>query len=358
MTETDAATAFVMEAKGKYDEPWAMAFVPGTDVLMITRKNGAVSGLDTATGKAISVGGAPKVDYGGQGGLGDIAFLPAEADGDLATRTIYLSWAEAGRGDTRGAVVGRGTLACKDTTCDIRGLTVIWRQEPKVSGRGHYSHRLAISPDGQYLFVSSGDRQKGTPAQDPQSDLGKIVRLNLDGTPAAGNPLADENVARPEVWTMGHRNVLGLDFDRKGQLWGLEHGPRGGDELNRIVAGSNYGWPVVSNGVNYNGSDIPNHSTRPEFAPPAISWNPVIAPGDLLFLKADLFSNLADKALATGLASRTLVAVEIDAQGKGREVDRYSFDNRLRAMAEAPDGSLWVAEDGPDATLWRLSPRR
>lgn len=356
--EEPAADALAMEPRGSYDQPWAIAFVPGTRVLMITLKKGAIRALDTATGQEIAVSGAPRVDYGGQGGLGDIAFLPAEADAQLGKRTIYLSWAEAGPSGTRGAAVGRGTLACSGSACEIRDLAVIWRQDPKVTGRGHYSHRLAVSPDGKYLFVASGDRQKMTPAQDPQSDLGKIMRLNLDGTPATGNPLADDNVTSPAIWTMGHRNILGLDFDRSGQLWALEHGPRGGDELNRIEGGRNYGWPIVSNGIHYDGRDIPDHATRPDFAAPVISWDPVIAPGDLLFLKGNRFPELADKALATGLASQALVAVSIDADGKGRETARYLFDNRLRAMTEAPDGAVWVAEDGPDATLWRLTPRR
>lgn len=355
MGEVDAAEAFALEKRGTFDEPWAMAFLPGTDLLFVTQKAGSVVALETGSGRKLAVSGAPKVDYGGQGGLGDIAFLPSET-GDLASgRTIYLSWAEAGQGDARGAVVGRGTLTCTTSACAIADLKVIWRQEPKVSGRGHYSHRLAVSPDGKSLFVASGDRQKGAPAQDPQSDLGKILRLNLDGTPASGNPLGMG--ARPAIWSTGHRNILGLAFDRAGQLWGLEHGPAGGDELNRIEAGRNYGWPVVSNGSDYGGADIPDHATRPEFAAPAISWNPVIAPGALLFLQGDRFPKLKDKALASGLASQALVVVGLDAQGKGSELARYRFDSRLRAMAEAPDGALWLAEDGDGATLWRLTPR-
>lgn len=353
--ETDAADAFTMEKRGTYAEPWALAFLPGTDLLFVTQKAGSVVALDTASGRKLAVSGAPKVDYGGQGGLGDIAFLPAETGPVAAGRTIYLSWAEAGQGDTRGAVVGRGRLTCSASACAIADLKVIWRQEPKVSGRGHYSHRLAISPDGKHLFVASGDRQKGTPAQDSASDLGKIMRLNLDGTPAAGNPAGKG--ARPAIWSTGHRNILGLAFDGSGQLWGLEHGPAGGDELNRIEAGGNYGWPIVSNGSDYGGADIPDHATRPEFATPAISWNPVIAPGDLLFPQSDRFPALKNRAVAAGLSSEALVVVSLDAQGKGREVARYRFGKRLRALAEAPDGALWVAEDGDGTTLWRLTPR-
>lgn len=358
MEDTDAAEAFSKEDKGNFDEPWSIRFVPGTDTLIITQKAGTIAGLDTATGRRFSVIGAPTVEYGGQGGLGDVAFLPGEAADAVGRRTIYLSWAEAGANDTRGAAVGRGTMTCvPGGDCSISDLAVIWRQEPKVTGRGHYSHRLRFSPDGRYLFVSSGDRQKFTPAQDLQANLGKIVRLNPDGTPAAGNPLAGKDGARPDIWSLGHRNVLGLAFDAKGQLWDLEHGPLGGDELNRVEPGRNYGWPVVSNGINYDGTDIPDHATRPEFAAPAISWDPVIAPGDLLFPSDKLFPDLAGKALAAGLSSEALVLVDVS-QPRARELARYAIGNRVRSLTEARDGAIWVAEDGEGAKLWRLTPRQ
>ncbi|WP_240654943.1 PQQ-dependent sugar dehydrogenase [Croceicoccus ponticola] len=355
MGDVAADSVFAIKAFGTFEEPWAMAFVPGTDVLVVTQKAGSIRGIDTATGRTFAITGAPKVDYGGQGGLGDIAFLPSESAASLTPRTIYLSWAEAGNGDVRGAAVGRGNLICDDAgDCAILDLKVIWRQNPKVSGRGHYSHRLAIAPDGQHLFVSSGDRQKLDPAQDTSNTLGTIVRLNLDGTPAPGNPLADKPDADAAIWSWGHRNVLGLTFDAKGQLWELEHGPAGGDELNLVVAGKNYGWPVVSNGQHYDGRDIPDHATRPEFAVPVISWDPVIGPGDLLFPSDRMFPELAGKAVAAGLVAEALVVIDVS-EAKARELARYGIGNRVRAIAEGRDGALWVAEDGPDATLWRLT---
>jgi aldose sugar dehydrogenase len=179
--------AFATTEVATFEEPWAIAFAPGTPVLFVTEKAGSVKFVDTRSGATGTVSGAPMVDYGGQGGLGDIAFLPAETSDTLGRRTVYLSWAEKGEGDTRGAVVGKGTLVCAATTsCAIEGLGVIWRQTPKVTGRGHYSHRISISPDGRYLFIASGDRQKMSPAQDTSNTLGSVVRLNLDGTPATG----------------------------------------------------------------------------------------------------------------------------------------------------------------------------
>lgn len=344
------------EEFGTFDEPWAAAFAPGTEVLFVTEKAGTIKFVDTRNGRLGTVTGAPQVDYGGQGGLGDIAFLPAEAAETLSERTIYLSWVEAGQGDTRGAVVGRGTLVCEEAdACAIEGLKVIWRQAPKVTGRGHFSHRIAFSPDGKYLFVSSGERQKMQPAQDPQVNLGKVVRLNLDGSPAAGNPLADENVARPDVWSMGHRNVLGLKFDGEGRLWDLEHGPAGGDELNLVRGGGNYGWPEVSDGDHYDGKPIPRHATSDAFVKPAISWNPVIAPGDFIFYSGDLFADWKGQAIIAAMKPAGLVRVAIEGE-TAREVGRIGFEKRLREVVEGPDGAIWVLEDKAGARLLKLTP--
>jgi glucose/arabinose dehydrogenase len=253
--------------------------------------------------------------------------------------------------------VGRGKLVCPVFgKCEVSGFEVIWRQTPKVTGRGHYSHRLSFSPDGQYLYVGSGERQKMQPSQDIGTTLGKIVRLNLDGTPAAGNPLAAQGGVTAEIWSYGHRNILGLDWDTEGRLWEVENGPAGGDELNLVKPGANYGWPVRSNGDHYNGDPIPDHSADDGFAQPAMSWTPVIAPGAMLFYTGEMFAAWKGHALITGMGSQALVDVVIEGES-AREAARYEFDNRLRAMAQGPDGALWIAEDGKGAKLMKLTPR-
>jgi glucose/arabinose dehydrogenase len=354
---SETGRPFEIAAHGSFDRPWAAAFAPGTKVIFVTEKAGTMKFVDLPSGRRGTVSGLPKVDYGGQGGLGDVAFLESESASTLDRRTIYLSWVEAGSGDTRGAVVGKGTLVCEEAdACRIDGLEVIWRQQPKVTGRGHFSHRIAFSPDEKYMFISSGERQHGSPAQDLSTNLGKTLRLTLDGKPAPGNPFADRGSPGDQVWSYGHRNLLGLQFDANGQLWDLEHGPAGGDELNRVVRGDNYGWPVVSNGDDYDGTPIPRHATRPEFHPPAISWNPVIAPGDFVFYSGKLWPEWKGQAIIGGMKPAVLVRVAIDGD-RAREVARYPFDKRLREVVEGPDGALWLLEDGEGGRLLELRPR-
>jgi glucose/arabinose dehydrogenase len=333
-----------------------MAFAPGTNTLFITEKKGTMKFVDLASGRTGTVTGVPEVAYGGQGGLGDVAFLPGEASDTLSNRTIYLTWAQKGEGDARRAVMGRGTLVCEGAdACRIDGLQVIWRQQPEIASNGHFSHKIAFSPDGQHMFVSSGDRMQGDPAQDLSTNLGKVLRLNLDGTPAQGNPFADRGGVSAEIWSYGQRNLLGLQFDSEGRLWDLEHGPRGGDELNLVERGVNYGWPVVSNGDNYNGDPIPDHATRPEFRQAAIGWTPVIAPGDFIFYSGELFPNWQGDALIPGLGSMALVHVDMNGTS-ATEAARHDFGTRLRDIVQGPDGSVWMVEDGPEGRLLRLTP--
>lgn len=345
---------FTIIPVARFDEPWAIAFLPGTPYALITERSGRLK-LWQDGGAVRDVAGVPTVAYGGQGGLGDV--VPAPDFG--RSGIVYLSWAEEGPGDTRGAAVGRAKLVM-DGAPRLEGLSVIWRQTPKVAGRGHYSHRIAFSPDAQFLFIASGERQKFTPAQDLGTNLGKIVRLLPDGTPAPRNPFADRDRVTAQIWTLGHRNILGLKFDAQGRLWDLEHGPMGGDELNLVEPGQNYGWPVVSNGDNYDGTPIPDHSTRPDFAAPAISWNPVIAPGDFIFYRGEQFPAWRGQAVIAAMKPAALVRVAIDGE-QAHEVARYPMAHRLRDIAQREDGSIWLLEDGKErgaGRLLRLSPVR
>jgi len=352
----DAANGgFRTQVVAQFDEPWAMDFDEGTGILLVTERKGTLK-QRLPDGRIATISGAPKVAYAGQGGLGDVAFAPGQAKPgtSLDGRVVYLSWAEAGDSDTRGAVLGRGTLACSaPLSCQVQGLSVIWRQQPKVTGAGHYSHRIAFSPDGKYLFVSSGERQKFTPAQDLSTNLGKVLRLNLDGTPAAGNPFAAKGSPSDQIWSYGHRNVLGLAFDAQGRLWDMEHGPKGGDEINLVKPGQNYGWPLVSNGDHYDGRAIPRHDTRPDFAAPAISWNPVIAPGDFIFYSGQMFPQWRGQALLGGMNPSVLVRVAFDGE-TAREVSRTPMEHRLREIEQGPDGAVWVLEDGKEPGASRL----
>lgn len=341
---------FTVEELGRFEEPWAMAVLPHGD-LLVTEKAGKIK-LRRNDGTVQEVPLALPVDYGGQGGLGDIILSPTfEKDG-----RFYLSWAAKGPNDTRGAEVGRGTLVFDGEIARIADFRPFWKQVPKVTGRGHYSHRMAISPDGKYLFIASGERQKFTPAQDMTTNLGKIIRLEVAGEAVPpDNPFAARGGIAATVWTLGHRNILGLQFAPDGRLWEIEHGPAGGDELNLVRPGANYGWPVVSEGRHYSGQYIPHHDTHPEFAAPALYWYPVIAPGGMIFYTGAMWPEWRGQALIAALGSPGgLVRVRIDGD-KGQEEARYPLGKRIRAVAQAADGSLLVLEDGPGARLLRLT---
>jgi glucose/arabinose dehydrogenase len=345
----EPAEPFVAEAVARFDEPWAMTFLPDGR-LLVTEKAGRLFVVTQEGAKSSPVSGVPVVDYGGQGGLGDVIIHPDFSENQL----VYLSYAEAGKRDTRGAAVARARLVLDDAAPTLDNLEVIWRQEPKVTGRGHYGHRMAFSPDG-YLFISSGDRQKFTPAQDMQQNLGKIIRLNDDGSVPEDNPFADQGGVAAQVWSLGQRNPLGIAFDAQGRLWEQEMGPAGGDEFNLIIRGENYGYPLVSDGDHYDGRSIPDHDTRPEFAKPKIVWTPVIAPAGLLIYQGAMFPLWQGDAFIGGLRSKALVRIEFDGED-AREANRYTMGERIREVEEGPDGSIWLLEDGSRAKLLRLTP--
>lgn len=355
---------FTTKIVASFDEPWAMTALPRIHSqppkLLVTQKAGELLIVDTATGVKTSVNGVPKVAYGGQGGLGDIILAP-----DFATsNNIYISYVEAGTGadsNKFGAKVIKATLMGLDTDAPhLQAITPIWEQTPKLKGQGHYSHRLLFSPDGQYLYISSGERQEKTPAQDMSVNLGKIIRLHPDGSVPADNPFAQNGSdIATQFWTIGHRNILGMAFDDKGRLWAHEMGPRGGDEFNLIEKGNNYGWPVVSNGRNYSGTDIPDHDTRPDFAAPKISWTPVISPSSMSIYQTGKYNDFPawqGNALISGLSSKALIVVTLDDNNDAAERYRYDMGERIRSVLTV-DGQVWLLEDGDKGRLLQLLPR-
>ena len=340
---------FVVNEVADFDEPWAMSFLPGTPWLAITERSGAMHLRNQDTGALIEVSGVPEVAAAGQGGLGDIVPGPSFAEDE----TVFLSWAERGDGGT-GAAVGRARLVIEGATARLDGLAVIWRQTPKVSGNGHFSHRLAFSPDGEYLFVSSGDRQKMQPAQDLGVTLGKIVRLTPDGRPAPDNPFAREAAPADEIWSYGHRNPLGLAFDAEGRLWSSELGPQGGDELNLIEPGMNYGWPEASNGSHYGGGEIPDHTPGDGFEAPYAWWTPSVSPGSLMIYSGTAFPQWTGDAFIGALSGRALIRVDLDG-GNATKADQWDMGQRIREVEQGPDGTIWLLEDAPGGRLLQLT---
>jgi len=340
--------AYKLTNVAQFNEPWAIASLKDGH-LLVTERKGKLQLFDPKTRQKTEVKGLPKVAYGGQGGLGDIALHPQYEQNHI----IYLSYAEAGQGGY-GAAVARGELDLSNSQKpQVKNLKTIWKQVPKVQGQGHYAHRLLFASDGK-LWISSGERQKFDPAQDMQSNLGKILRLNEDGTPAAGHPFANQGEIAKQVWSLGHRNPLGIAFDPNGKLWVVEMGPKSGDELNLIVKGENYGYPLVSNGDHYDGKDIPDHDTRPEFKAPEISWTPVISPSSLIFYHGSQFPAWKNKALIGGLSSKAIIVVDTAIKPVA-EVQRVDMKQRIRDLLEAPDGSIWVLEDGNNARLLKMT---
>ncbi|WP_193314661.1 PQQ-dependent sugar dehydrogenase [Xanthomonas sp. LMG 12459] len=333
-----------------FNEPWAMSFLPDGTAL-VSEKGGTLKRIDPVSGHTSTVSGVPTVAYGGQGGLGDVLPHPGFAKNGW----VYLSYAEPGSGDTRGAAVMRAKLTLDNNGGgSLSQQQVIWRQQPKVSGNGHFGHRLAFGPDGK-LWISSSERQKFDPAQDMSGNLGKIVRLNDDGSVPADNPFANRGGVAAQVWSLGHRNVLGLAFDANGRLWEHEMGPAGGDELNLIQRGANYGYPIVSNGDHYDGRPIPDHSTRPEFAAPKVSWTPVISPAGFVIYNGSRFPQWRGNGFIGGLSSQSLVRIEFNGE-TAREAARYDMGKRIREVEQGPDGALWLLEDGAGGRLLKLQP--
>ncbi|MGA2249290.1 PQQ-dependent sugar dehydrogenase [Terracidiphilus sp.] len=359
--------------------PWKIAFLPDGRML-ITEKVGGMQ-LVTQQGAKTPVANTPAVLWRGQGGMLGV-FLSPNYSKD---HNIYLTYSEPGDGGSSLALA-RAQLKITQDTASLEKFKVIWRDGERGEG-GQFGAEVAFSPDNKYLFLSSGDRQRMTPAQDPNQPLGKILRLTLDGKPAPGNPMAGKkgsatvpvidppadteaaksapvvrtytfpgpNLTPSETWATGLRTPYGLAFAPDGRLWELEHGPRGGDELNLIEPGKNYGWPLVSYGVNYNGVSIPTPDKRADLTEPVIYWVPVIAPGNLMFYKGAMFPQWNGSAFASGLISKALIRITFDGKGGAQTAERWDVGFRVRDVEVAPDGALWMIEDAKPGRLVRVT---
>jgi glucose/arabinose dehydrogenase len=345
-TPAPTTTAVSQRTIATFDNPWAMTFLPSGG-LLVTEKPGRLY-LVAASGTKTAITGVPAVVASGQIGLQDVVLDP----GFATNNRIWLSYAEAAGGGQRLAVARAVLVASAAPRLDA--VMVIWRATPATTG-GQLGGRLAFAPDGNSLFISSGERQQGTPAQDAAGTLGKIVRIALDGSAAPGNPFVGSTTTRPEIWTLGNRNPYGLVFATDGRLFETEMGPAGGDEFNLIAAGSNYGWPAVSEGDNYDGSRIPRHATNPAFVAPLVSWSPVIAPGGMIQYRGSRFVGWTGDFILAGLVQQGIVRVRVTGN-TAAEAARIGLGARIREVEEAPDGSIWVLQDGGGGKLIELTP--
>ncbi len=378
----EASLPFTMTTASTFELPWRLAFLPDGRML-ITEKVGPVW-LVSAQGQKISpVANTPAVYWQNQNGMLGVFVSPHYA----TDQSIYLTYVEPG--DYGGGLaLGRAKLNATATSARLENFEVLWRQMPKGKG-GQEGAVVAFSPDGQSLFLTVGERQRFTPAQDPDQPAGKLLHLTLDGKPAPGNPdfgktgaatipLIDppsdteaaktakavstytfpgSNLTPAETWATGFRTPYGLAFSPAGELWEVEHGPRGGDELNLIEKGKNYGWPLVSYGQNYNGVPIANPDTRTDLAKPALYWVPVIAPGNLMFYTGtQTFPQWNGNGLIGGLATMTLNRIIFDGHGGARSAERWNVGHRIRDVAQGPDGSLWMLEDANPGALIHVTP--
>ncbi|NMH60332.1 PQQ-dependent sugar dehydrogenase [Alteromonas ponticola] len=337
-----------------FDQPWAMAFLPDGHSL-VTEKAGKLWLLDKDQQKRFSVSNVPEVTARGQGGLGDVIIHP-----DYATNNIiYLSYIERDpqNDEFSGAVIERAKLNITDSGASLSERKLIWHQSPKVTGNGHYSHRMVFSPDG-YLFITSGERQKFTPAQNMAMNLGKILRLNDDGSVPEDNPFYGNGSVTAQIWTLGHRNSLGIDFDEQGNLWAHEMGPKHGDELNLIEKARNYGYPMVSQGDHYSDVKIPNHEDYPIFKAPELAWVPAISPAGFFIYKGDLHADWKGNGFIGGLSSKALVRVTFNQDDEGNwkveEAERYEWGERVREVVQDDMGNIYALEDREGGRLIRL----
>jgi glucose/arabinose dehydrogenase len=347
-------TAFdvVVLARGLV-HPWAVEPLPGGD-LLVTERPGRLRIITAAGEMGAPITGLPAVYAEGQGGLLDVALSPT-FDTD---RTIYWSYAEP-RSDGNGTSVARGVLSADRRS--VGQVQVIFRAVPSYSNSMHYGSRLAFGPDGM-LYITTGERSDVTMrmyAQRLDNDLGKVLRIRPDGSVPNDNPFVGQQNARPEVWTLGHRNTQAAAFDPEGRLWIVEHGPRGGDELNLIQRGKNYGWPLQSYGEEYSGKPIPGATTqRAGMEQPVYYWDPVIAPSGAQWYTGNAFPAWKGNLFVGGLVAKALVRLEMKGDRvAGEEHLLTGRGQRVRDVRQGPDGALYVVTDEENGELWKVAPR-
>ncbi|MGK7392627.1 MAG: PQQ-dependent sugar dehydrogenase [Candidatus Cyclobacteriaceae bacterium M2_1C_046] len=343
--ETTGEVKVVTLASG-LNHPWGMAFLPDGRLLVTERNEGTLRILDKNNNLSDPLKGTPEVFARGQGGMLDVALDPDFENNGM----VYLSYSEPGENNMATTALGRGKLE----NDELSDFTVIFKQQPMVSGPNHFGGRIEFTQDGN-LFLTLGERFKFDPAQDLSNHLGTIIRIKPDGSVPADNPFINDPNAEDEIWSYGHRNIEAAAIHpQTRKLWIVEMGPKGGDELNQPEAGKNYGWPVVSWGNHYDGGQIPDPPTHPKFADAKIHWTPVISPSGMIFYTGDMLPDWKGLAVIGGLTAQGLVMVEIDGEN-AREVNRFSLDARIRDVVQAPDGSIYVLTDQDNGDILRIS---
>ncbi len=331
------------------NHPWGLAFLPDGRML-VTERPGRLRIVERDGRLSPPLAGVPDVAAGGQGGLLDVALAP-----DFErSRTIYLSYAEP-EGRVAGTAVARARLGDRG----LGNLQVIFRQEPKVSGGAHFGSRLVFTPDG-FLFITTGDRNRKADSQDLSRHLGKVIRVRPDGTVPPDNPFVRRGSAQPEIWSYGHRNLQGAALHPEtGQLWTVEHGAAGGDEVNAPKAGRNYGWPVISYGRDYSGAKIGIGTSNAGMEQPIHYWDPSIAPSGLTFYTGDKFPAWKGNLLVGSLKFGLLVRLELSGERVTYEERMLQgLGDRIRDVRQGPDGYVYLLTDESNGRILRVEPTR
>lgn len=344
---TEAATVRVVEIAKGLENPWGMAFLPDGRIL-VTERPGRMR-IVAANGQlSTPLNNLPKVFDSGQGGLLDVIL-----DADFArNRRIYFTYAEPGEGDA-GTALASATLG----DAALNDVKVLFRQQPKLSGGLHFGSRVVIGPDGK-LWLGLGERYRRDEAQNLTVHLGKLIRLNTDGSVPNDNPFVGRADARPEIWSYGHRNIQGMArHPQTGAVWLHEHGAQGGDEINIPERGKNYGWPVITHGIDYSGAKIGVGSAAPGMEQPLLHWTPSIAPSGMAFYTGDKIAAWRGNLFVGSLKFGTLHRVVLDGTKIVRQEQMLKeIGDNIRDVRDGPDGYLYIATDSPDGRILRLEP--